>query len=133
MHWILANRRVMNMGCAMTENYREYTRRLCCKLAKAYIRHVVQDSGRPVAYVNADNGQRFLVMLEEASTAVCIHKGLVVPAEKEYPGQTGKEFAIHMLNVCFDGDDISSEGLEVMKSVFADGVAFILEQEKHNG
>lgn len=38
-----------------------------------------------------------------------------------------------MLNVCFDGDDISSEGLEVMKSVFADGVAFILEQEKHNG
>ncbi|EAP8459568.1 hypothetical protein AB4X14_004713 [Salmonella enterica] len=117
----------------MTENYREYTRRLCCKLAKAYIRHVVQDSGRPVAYVNADNGQRFLVMLEEASTAVCIHKGLVVPAEKEYPGQTGKKFAIHMLNVCFDGDDISSEGLEVMKSVFADGVAFILEQEKHNG
>lgn len=121
------------MGCAMTENYREYTRRLCRKLAKAYIRHVVQDSGRPVAYVNADNGQRFLVMLEEASTAICIHKGLVVPAEKEYPGQTGKAFAIHMLNTCFDGDEISNEGLEVMKSVFADGVASILEQEKNNG
>lgn len=121
------------MGCAMAENYEEYTERLCRKLAKAYIRHVVQDSGRPVTYVNADNGQRFIVMLEEAWTAVCIRKGLVAPAEKEYPGQTGKEFAIHMLNVCFDGDDISSEGLEVMKRVFADGVASILEREKNNG
>lgn len=121
------------MGRAMAECYEEYTERLCRNLAKAYIRYVMQDSGRPVAYVKADNGQRVLVMLEEASTAICIRKGLVVPAEKEYPGQTGKAFAIHMLNTCFDGDEISNEGLEVMKSVFADGVASILEQEKNNG
>ncbi|HGW3646936.1 TPA: hypothetical protein ACNIB0_001479 [Citrobacter koseri] len=113
----------------MAENYEEYTERLCRKLAKAYIRHIVQDSGRPVAYVSADNGQRVLVMLEEASTAVCIRKGLVVPAEQE----AGKAFAIHMLNVCFDGEEISNEGLEVMQSVFADGVASILEREKNNG
>lgn len=113
----------------MAESYEEYTERLCRKLAKAYIRHVVQDSGRPVAYVNADNGQRVLVMLEESSTAVCIRKGLVIPAEKE----AGRAFVIHMLNVCFDDEEISSEGLKVMKSVFADGVASMLEQEKNNG
>lgn len=116
----------------MAESYEQYTDRLCLKLAKAYIRHTLSDSGRPVALVNADNGQRIMIMLEEASTATCIRKGLVNPAEKEYPGQTGKAFALHMLNVCFDGEDISTEGLDVMKSIFADGVASYFEQEKSN-
>ncbi|AUO65423.1 hypothetical protein WM46_12030 [Citrobacter freundii complex sp. CFNIH2] len=93
----------------------------------------MKDSGRPVAWINADNGQRVMIMLEEASTATCIRKGLVNPAEKEYPGQTGKAFALHMLNVCFSGDDISSEGLDVMNSIFRDGVTNFLAQEKSNG
>jgi hypothetical protein len=93
----------------------------------------MKDSGRPVAFVDADNGQRVTIMLEETSTAECIRKGLVIPAEGEYPGQTGKAFAVHVLNVCFNGDDISSEGLDVMKSVFSDGVASLFAQEKNNG
>ncbi|WP_085541037.1 hypothetical protein [Cedecea sp. NFIX57] len=116
----------------MAESYKQYTDSLCQKLAKAYIRHVMKDSGRPVAFVNAENGQRVQVMLEEASTATCIHKGLVNPAEKEYPGLTGRAFVIHMLNICLDGDEISEEGLDVMKSVFADGVASYFEREKSN-
>jgi hypothetical protein len=116
----------------MAESYEQHTGRLCRKLAKAYIRHTLNDSGRPVSFVNADNGQRVMVMLEEASTATCIRKGLVNPAEKEYPGQTGKAFALHMLNVCFDGEDIGIEGLDVMNSIFADGVATYFEREKSN-
>lgn len=117
----------------MTEQYEKHTGRLCLKLAKAYISHVMKDSGRPVAFVDADNGQRVTIMLEETSTAECIRKGLVIPAEKEYPGQTGKAFALHMLDVCFSGDNISSEGLDVMNSIFSDGVANFLAQEKNNG
>ncbi|KFD23948.1 hypothetical protein [Yokenella regensburgei] len=117
----------------MAEQYEKYTGSLCLKLAKAYIRHVMKDSGRPVAFVDADNGQRVTIMLEETSTAECIRKGLVMPAEDEYPGQTGKAFAVHMLNVCLSGDDISSEGLDVMNSIFRDGVANFLAQEKNNG
>jgi len=93
---------------------------------------VMNDSGRPVAFVNAENGQRVLVTLEEASTATCIRKGLVNPAEKEYPGLMGRTFAIHMLKVCLDGDEISEEGLDVMKSILADGVASYFEREKSN-
>jgi hypothetical protein len=38
-----------------------------------------------------------------------------------------------MLNVCFSGDDISIEGLDVMNSIFSDGVENFLAQEKNNG
>ncbi|EEP9438278.1 hypothetical protein HCO87_003112 [Salmonella enterica subsp. enterica serovar Reading] len=117
----------------MAENYKKHTEKLCRKIARSYMHHVLRDSGRPVAFVKADNRKRVQVMLDEASLATCIRKGLVATAEKEYPGKAGKAFAVYMLNICLDGDEISKEGLEVMKSVLTDGVNSVLDLEKNNG
>jgi hypothetical protein len=114
----------------MAEQYRRIHQKVVPEAGKG-IHPPRYERQQAVAFVDADNGQRTTVMLEEISTAECIRKGLVIPAEKEYPGQTGKVLQC-MLNV-FSGDDISIEGLDVMNSIFSDGVENFLAQEKNNG
>ncbi|CNF39361.1 Uncharacterised protein [Yersinia rohdei] len=115
----------------MTEHYERRIGRLCRKLAHAYLSHLLKDSGRPVAYVNTEDGRRVSITLDVDSTATCIWKGLVIPAERQYLGKVGKSFAIHMLTICFADEEISAEGLDVMKNVLADGVASFYAREKN--
>ncbi|ECT1022388.1 hypothetical protein DPO11_20455 [Salmonella enterica] len=116
----------------MVENYKKHTEKLCRKIARSYIHHVLRDSGRPVAFVKADSGERVQVMLDEESLVTCISKGLVATAEKKYQGNKGREFAVYILNICLDGDEISKKGLDAMKSVLTDGVNSVLDLEKNN-
>ncbi|KFK93807.1 hypothetical protein IV04_23560 [Serratia sp. Ag1] len=97
-------------------------------LAAACIRHLVRESGRPALLVDSERYKvHAVVMLEQESTEICIRKGLVDLLIGEFGKEQGEVTARYMLRLSLDGDEITETGLDIINSIFLDGVESRLE------
>lgn len=104
--------------------------RLCSLLAGAYIRHVVQKTGRPTVFVESErHNSRVTVLMEPGSMAVCIRKGLVDALCREYGLEIGEETALFLMRTSLKGEEVTKHGLTIMKDILLDGVECRLDME----
>lgn len=98
------------------------------QLAAACIRHLLRESGRPALLVDSERYKvHAVVMLEQESTEICIRKGLVDLLIGEFGKEQGEVTARYMLRLSLDGDEITETGLDIINSIFLDGVESRLE------
>lgn len=98
------------------------------QLAVACIRHLLRESGRPALLVDTERYQvHAVVMLEQETTEICIRKGLVDVLIGEFGKDQGESVARYMLRLSVNGDEITETGLDIINSIFLDGVESRLE------
>ncbi|CAI2505461.1 MAG: hypothetical protein LKJ78_08185 [Serratia liquefaciens] len=98
------------------------------QLAAACIRHLLRESGSPALLVDSERYQvHAVVMLEQESTEVCIRKGLVDLLIGEFGKEQGEITACYMLRLSVNGGEITETGLDIINSIFLDGVESRLE------